>query len=661
VSTLIGGLFWILWRAAGLLLLPLLWMLPQTRPHVQGVLAPEPGRTWLHGASAGENVAAQALAEQLSPRPWRTHTSMRTPVAGTLPAPLDLPFVFSRWLDRARPSRLILIESELWPGWLAACRHRGIPIAVVGSRESRGSRRWRWIPGLWSWLVRDVVFLSQSEIGDMKSRAPLPAAPFELERPAFIAASTRPGDEDRLLAAWHLLPAERPLLIIAPRHLERVEGVQSRVRAHELGGDLRSQEPDLSILDVLILDSMGELAGLFSQARAAFIGGSFDSKLGGHSPAEAFRAGLPVVAGPYQSSNPAAWSLGHVEAVPEDIQAPELAKAIQRAVERGPSVPESSADLAPVLARLPSGRTPQARPARPTLWPLVPLWRALSRRAIDSPEQLPIPVISVGALTAGGSGKTPVVAWLAEQLDDAWVVSRGYRRSKAGPEVRLGLPDQAPIHDLGDELEMLRRRGIPVVSSPDRVSGAKTALEHGARFILLDDSFQNRRLARDMDMVCIDHRWPLGRGPIPVGTARESWSGLRRASWLWVHHPAPIGLSLPALPDRPVTRSRVRPLRWRIRGEDVELSAVEGTVDVVVGIARPEGFLCTLLDLGLNLGSVQVLPDHGRMPALPPGCVVTEKDAARLPPSADIRVLITELDIEDPAPLMGALAQLEHR
>ena len=109
MSTLIGYLFLGLWRLAGLIALPLLWIHPRSRRHVSGLLAPEPGRTWLHGASAGENVAASALSSAMLPRPWRTHMSMRTPVQGTLPAPLDLPFVFRRWLDRARPARLVLI------------------------------------------------------------------------------------------------------------------------------------------------------------------------------------------------------------------------------------------------------------------------------------------------------------------------------------------------------------------------------------------------------------------------------------------------------------------------------------------------------------------------------------------------------------------------
>ena len=86
--------------------------------------------TWLHGASAGEHQAARALAVglQSAEGAFRTSSSWRTPVLGAFPAPLDLPGLPGRWLDAFRPGRLVLIEAELWPGWLWACRRRGIPV-----------------------------------------------------------------------------------------------------------------------------------------------------------------------------------------------------------------------------------------------------------------------------------------------------------------------------------------------------------------------------------------------------------------------------------------------------------------------------------------------------------------------------------------------------
>ena len=206
---------------------------------------------------------------------------------------------------------------------------------------------------------------------------------------------------------------------------------------------------------------------------------------------------------------------------------------------------------------------------------------------------------------------------------------------------------------------MLRRRGIPVVSSPDRIAGARLAQQHGAQLIFMDDSYQNRSLARNLDIVCIDQRWPYGRGRIPVGTGRASWNSLQKTDWIWLHHPVPSGAPVPEYPDRPTIHARNRPIGWRIHGQDEPLSAVSGPVDVVVGIARPEAFLCTLLDLGLELRSVRILPDHASLPDLPAGCVMTVKDAARLPPNANIKALIMGLDIEGETNLLNEIRGLE--
>lgn len=657
LDQVVGLAFLALWRAMGLVLLPLLWVSPRTRPHVHGLLAPEPGWTWLHGASAGEHVAARALAPHLVPGAWRTTMSMRTPVPGAMPAPLDLPFVIGRWLDRARPARLVLVEAELWPGWLWACRRRGIPVAVVNARPGRGTARWQRIGPLYRWLMQGVVEISQAQTGDLKLAAPPPPPAFQLARDAFIAASTRPGDEARLVTAWAGLPATRPLLVLAPRHLERVAAVHGVVTDSGLSVGRRSAG-DRGAHDVLLLDTFGELSGLFSQACGAFIGGTFDPAIGGHSPAEAFRAGLPVVAGPHRQANPAAWATGR--AWTTDSGKP-LATLITQALDADrTSVKPSTAVAAAATAAalLPAGRTPGPTSARPLLRPLVPLVRGLGHRRAawrGAPVTVDVPVISVGGLAAGGSGKSPVAGWLAHQLAGAWVVGRGYGRPGGGPEVRVGRPGAAPPAPLGDELEMHRRAGLPVVSAPDRVAGARQAVAEGARFVILDDGFQHRRLHRDLDIVTVDTRWPQGRGPIPVGSQREPWGALERAHWLWLHHPPPG--PVPPCP-LPTVRSAIRPTGWRRGGEGLPLEALQGAVDVAVGIARPEGFLCTLLSLGLHLRWVHVVPDHQALGPLPPGCVVTAKDAARMSPDADVTVLETDLQVTGAEGLLAAARSL---
>lgn len=652
-----------LWRLLGLALLPLLLLQPRARRHILRLPAPEPGWTWLHGASAGEHVAARALLASLDAETWRTSSSWRTRVPDAFPAPLDLPFVFAHWLDRARPARLILIEAELWPGWLWHCRRRGIPVVVVNARDSRGTARWRRLAPLWAALTEGVRFVDQAETGDLKLASPRPAAAFALDRPTLIAASTRPGDEAALLQAWPQLPSPRPLLLFAPRHLDRVPDVSRLVDQSGMRWRLRSQGTgDLHAIDVLILDSLGELSSLMPQGCAAFIGGTFDPTIGGHSPAEAIAAGLPTVGGPHRQANPAAWSQGRslLAATPQD-----LPLALIEALSEGPTAPPLSDAVARVAAALPSPVLPSERFERPWLWPAVPLVHGLGRLRTGwagRPEGVDVPVISVGALAAGGAGKTPAVAWLAEQLrarlgpGAVWIIARGYGRRGDGPEVRAALPGAGWEADyLGDELEMLRRRGHPVVSAPDRLAGAREAVRQGARLILLDDGFQHRRLRRDLDIVCIDALWPGARGLIPVGSRREPWSGLRRAHWIWESNAGQSPLVLPEGQDLPRVRAHLQARGWLHQGQLLPLENIQGEVEVGAGIARPERFLCSLLRLGLQPRSLHLVGDHARLPDLPPGTVVTEKDAARLPPEADVRALVMELQVEGGEALLAAI------
>ncbi len=642
---MIGSLFLLLWRAVGLAALPLLLLHPRARRHIVGVPRPEPGWTWLHGASAGEHRAAVAIEAALPGKVWRTSSSWRTPVAGAFPAPLDLPLVLSRWLDAARPGRLILVEAALWPGWLAACRVRGIPVVVVNARPGRGTDRWKKLGPLWRWLMAGVTVIPQSQTGDLKLSAPPPPAPFALPRPAIVAASTRPGDEPRVLSAWARIPQPRPMLVIAPRHLTRIEAVIALLEEAGHPWSRRSAGMDLT-RPILLLDTVGELAGLLSEADAALIGGTFDADIGGHSPAEAFSVGLPVVRGPHAWASPAAWTAGVVIEAGED-----LAGALSEALSRGRQAPAARDGARRAVALLPPSSVPPEAPARPLLRPLRPLWVCVGRRLpayASAPQSVGIPVVSVGSLVAGGAGKTPAVAWLAERLPGAWVVARGYRRG--------GDDGVRTDGDLGDELEMLRRRGIPVISAPDRVAGAQEAARRGARLVLLDDGFQHRRLHRDLDIVCIDGRYPDSGGLIPMGSRREPWSALSRAHFVWHSHadhalPRPISL--------PTVTARYRPVGWIRQGEVLPLSARSGPCDVVTGIARPEGFVCALISIGCVVESLTVLADHAPLGVLPPGAVVTEKDAARLPPTADVWALKMALQVTGAEPLLEAIAALE--
>ena len=286
-------------------------------------------------------------------------------------------------------------------------------------------------------------------------------------------------------------------------------------------------------------------------------------------------------------------------------------------------------------------------------------------------------ILSVGNLTAGGAGKTPVVAFLAERLAslraEVAVLSRGYGRRGRGP-LRVSGPPWPSVEEVGDEPLLLAKR-LPAASvwvGADRVALARAAQAAGAKVALLDDGFQHRRLAREADVVVVDEAVGLGTGHLlPWGPLREPHSALRRASLLWLRVASPPA-ALPPLPEGlPVLRARHAPVD--ILGPDgsvLPLSRLPGARLLgFCGIARPSAFARTLRECGAEVTAMHGFSDHHcfapaelvalRAAAREAGAqlVTTEKDAMRLPagfPAWVVRLGVSILDGED------ALVRLLH-
>lgn len=236
----------------------------------------------------------------------------------------------------------------------------------------------------------------------------------------------------------------------------------------------------------------------------------------------------------------------------------------------------------------------------------------------------PVPVISVGNLAAGGTGKTPVVDYIARYLLDQGrrvaIVSRGYG-GNLGSGVHLVCAGHGPLldpHQAGDEPYLLARRnpGALVLIARRRAAGVKTAVaDHGAEVVLLDDGFQHRAVARDLDIVLLDARRPLGNGlPLPAGHLREFPSALQRGDlFILTRSPQepPPGLTLPG----PVLRSR-HVLGQTLLGSDGSRIALENLVGkrglAFAGIADPGSFFAALRQRGLTLGKTLSFDDHCR-------------------------------------------------
>jgi tetraacyldisaccharide 4'-kinase len=681
--------YWLLWGLLGPLVGVVSWIHPRTRfgwgqRWGMGVPTLEPGCIWIHAVSVGEGRAAEAVilalreagCQRVILRTATSREGIETARGQDLvaPCPMDHPWVVRRWLDRVRPGLLVLVEAELWPHLLFAAKARGIPVLVAGVRMGPGARRFRrFAPGVLRacmgcvsrWLPGDVAAAEALEswgatsvrcVGQPKSDAP-PGPALAYARPALVAGSTRAGEEAMLLeAVQHLEDA--PLLVLAPRHPARFDEVAALLGAVGLTWCRRSALGDRvpEHVEVLLVDSMGELSGLYRGAAAAFVGGTFHPEIGGHSPAEPAACGIPLVSGPFNDAHRPLWTLldAHVALEPGD-----LAGCIRAALASPAPIPlpgGAAGRVAQEVMEWVAVDPVQERTPRPWLAPLGWVWMAvMSYRnlfySLRKGTRTKGHVVSVGSLGSGGAGKTPVSAWLAEYLGgqgiSATVVARGYGRNRRGRYVRV--PGSRRDADwLGDELAMLARRGVSVVSSPDRVAGAQVAFAQGAEVVVLDDGFQHRRIARDLDIVVVDGRWPKEGGPIPAGERREPVDAVRRADVLWVSAGAtPESLAQRLKPGALVVRSQLQPVCWVRGDEELPLGELSNrSVCAFAGIARPGRFLSQLVGLGVRIGGWRTFADHHRFSSQEVRdlltwsrgrpLVTTEKDRVRLPTDLEV-------------------------
>ncbi|MEM9433633.1 MAG: tetraacyldisaccharide 4'-kinase [Pseudomonadota bacterium] len=287
------------------------------------------------------------------------------------------------------------------------------------------------------------------------------------------------------------------------------------------------------------------------------------------------------------------------------------------------------------------------------LSPLGRLYFAATRRRLASgtPAKLPRPVICVGNLNAGGTGKTPTIIALVEHFNaqgiKPMVVTKGYK-GKASAPVKVD-PTAHTAEFVGDEPLLLASFCSTWVSK-ERLPGAQAAIEAGADVILLDDGFQDPSLYHDLSVLTVDAERGFGnRMGLPAGPLREPVDrGLDRADAL-----VSIGSDIaqtaflneqPLPKDLPHFRAELRPLQTGMQWQGVRAMAF-------AGIGHPEKFFATLRDLGMSLAGTQALDDHQDLPVslltrleaeaqrLNAQLVTTEKDAARLPVAFRTKVL----------------------
>jgi tetraacyldisaccharide 4'-kinase len=264
-------------------------------------------------------------------------------------------------------------------------------------------------------------------------------------------------------------------------------------------------------------------------------------------------------------------------------------------------------------------------------------------------EHIGRPVIVVGNLTVGGTGKTPLTLWLAQQLRargrSVGILSRGYGRADGAART---VGSDSSWREVGDEpLLLARRSGCATVVARDRVAGARMLASGGAQLILCDDGLQHLRLARDCAIAVIDGARGFGNGRLlPAGPLREPAAALVRAD-LVVLNGAPEHPSLAQLPLGGVLRMDL------IAGDALRVDGAEGSralsafrdrpVHAVAGIGNPARFFRELRAQGLEVIE-HAFPDHHAFAgadlafgdALP--VLMTEKDAVKCAAFADARL-----------------------
>jgi tetraacyldisaccharide 4'-kinase len=624
-------------------------------------------------------LAGRALAEE----------KLTGLVDGIFYAPIDYAFAVRRWLRRVRPAVVVIMETEIWPLLYREVKRAGCALVIANGRISDRTfpryRRWSFF-FRYALQLPDAIFVQSEqdvqryvELGAVADRveqfgnlkydaAPVRGQPPKLIRDlvdrlrpsaVWIAASTMPPagagdvDEDQaVLEAFHTLAPKHPglLLILVPRKPERFDAAEQRLRAAGIRYIRRSRDSadsPLALPGVVLLDSIGELASLFPMADIVFMGGTL-ARRGGHNLLEPAACGRAIVAGPHMENFSAiAAEFRENQALHEIARTHQLSSAVDmlisdrswrdrlgaRALELATRHRGVTRKVASEILQRQDLIVPNGKPrglATPILWPLSKLWIAGTRlkqaRDLSRARRLDTPVISIGAISMGGAGKTPMVDYLAERLRERGhqpaILTRGYRRKSIEPSIVIEAGEPVSASVTGDEAQIYVHSGYAHAGiGADRWSTGRLLEEkYRPDLFLLDDGFQHRRLARDLDIVLLDALDPLAGGAVfPLGKLRETPAALARAGALVIMRSA-FEREYQGLrqllrqynPTAPIFRARTEARYWVSHRTARLAHPPEGPVAAFCGLANPASFWGTLREQRISPVFTWSFGDHHR-------------------------------------------------
>jgi len=278
---------------------------------------------WVHAVSVGETRAAQPLIEALQAR-WPDHGILLTCMTPTGRAagqevygdsvtqaylPYDMPVTVDRFFRHFFPQFGVLMETEVWPNLLAAAQRHAVPVMLANARLSARSA----FKAVAAQTPQDAQRLSALGVStaEVCGNLKFDVTPAEDKlalgrhwrallgnRQVWLAASTREGEEQLILAAWRVLAMPEAILVLVPRHPQRFAEVAALLTAEDISFVRRSLGLPDAATQVWLGDSMGEMAAYYAMADLAFIGGSL-LPLGGQNLIEAAACGCPVLVGPH--------------------------------------------------------------------------------------------------------------------------------------------------------------------------------------------------------------------------------------------------------------------------------------------------------------------------------------------------------------------------